>query len=287
MMHGAGHQQGHDREMECDGNGERGCRSGDARTRDRAEAEERVHERHEGPADLTLGLGALDVHHHVDGAVAESEQGEADHDERHRRCDGAADPDEDEADGDRHEHPRHAEAGTDPCHEPGGDDEAEHRCRRAGQDDEPDPLGAESDVVADRREPGHPAREAEPREEEDGEDRIPPRDQLAPRSCGIGLRELGNDGVVVSVLRHHCLIVEGGPIGRNVQVVVSSVVESIRCTISTDVRISRMPRTDGAASSARTRDYDVRVTSTRAVTLGARARHRRPRGARTKRTPCR
>ena len=88
--HGDGHEHGHDAEVERDRDAERGCRGRDARAGDRAEAEEGVHERHHRLAELPLGLGALDVHHHVDRAVAEPEQREADR--RRAATDGAIEP---------------------------------------------------------------------------------------------------------------------------------------------------------------------------------------------------
>ena len=174
------------REVHGHGESDRRRAHGERRARHRAEAEEGVHERHHGLAELAFGFCALDVHHDVDRPVAEAEQGEADHDERNRRRDRSADPDEHETDCDGDEHAGHAESRAEAGHQPWGRHEAEDRGDRAREDDQADALGAEVDIVADRGEPGHPAREAQPRQEEDREDRVARREKFSARARSAG-----------------------------------------------------------------------------------------------------
>ncbi len=124
---------------------------------------------------------------------------------------------------------------------------------RPAQDDEADALRAEPGVVADHGEAGHPAREAEPREEEDRR-RSALRQAISSRrgrlaSAGRPSAASWLSARTDSSSRCCDITASSSKVGRSAGTCgwsISSVVESIRSAIPNDVRVSRMPRADGA-----------------------------------------
>ncbi len=135
---------------------------------DRPDAEAGVELRHDRAFQSLLDRGALHVHRHVPGAVAETDQCDADHDRdgADQHAEGQHHQTDRQADG----HGGHAATRAEPGHDDAGQRHRDHGTQPAGQQDQPQGRRTGVQLVADRGEPRRPAGKTEPAaDERDGD----------------------------------------------------------------------------------------------------------------------
>ena len=157
----------------------------DAGADDCSEAEERVQQRHDRAPRRLLERRALDVHHDVDRAVAEAEEGEADEGHAEQLQGVGAEPDDGHADRDEQQGDEHAPTCPDPRHDGGRDGETDDGCHAHPQQQQPDSGVLDAERLADRRDARGPGRDAQSARQEDRADRDVPAHEARTGERGV------------------------------------------------------------------------------------------------------